>query len=149
MPDAGPADAAPPGRALDEADLALVEAASATLRRHYRPFWHMVGAALRCRDGRIWTGIHLGATVGRLSVCAEAVALGRAILDGDGTVDLAVAVRHPKPEEDDRRLAVVSPCGACRELLIDFDPECEVITGPPDGLRKIPLRLLLPLPYRR
>ena len=79
-----------------------------------RPFWHTVAAALRGRDGRIWTGIHLGATVGRLAICAEAVALGRAVMDGDGTIECVVAVRHPKPEESVREIAVVSPCGACR-----------------------------------
>lgn len=137
------------GTPLDTADLALIEAARDVLRQHYRPFWHMVGAALRSRDGRIWTGVHLGATVGRLSVCAEAVALGRAILEGDGSVACAVAVRHPKPEETDRSLAVVSPCGACREMLLDFDPAAEIITGPPDALVRLPVRSLLPAPYRR
>ena len=68
----------PPGAApLTDADRALVDAARAVLLRHYKPFWHTVGAALRGRDGRIWTGVHLGATVGRLSICAEAIALGR------------------------------------------------------------------------
>ena len=57
--------------------------------RHYKPFWHMVAAAIRGHDGRIWTGMHLGATVGRMQICAEAIALGRAILEGDGTVDAA------------------------------------------------------------
>ena len=134
---------------LDERDRALVAAARDVLRRHYRPFWPMVSAALRSRDGRIWTGVHLGATVGRLSVCAEAVALGRAILDGDGTVECAVAVRHPKPDEADRAIAVVSPCGACREMLVDFDPDASVIVGPDDALRRVPIRELLPTPYRR
>lgn len=130
-------------------DHELIEAAREVLLRHYRPFWHMVGAALRGRDGRIWTGIHLGATVGRLSVCAEAVALGRAILEGDGTVETAVAVRHPKPEESVRDIAVVSPCGACREMLLDHDPESQIILPGLDGLVKLPVRALLPLPYRR
>ena len=137
------------GAELGGADHELVEAARDVIRRHYHPHWHMVGAALRSRDGRIWTGVHLGATVGRLSVCAEAIALGRAILDGDGTVATAVAVRHPKVDEPDQSLAVVSPCGACREMLLDFDPAATIITGPPDGLRRVPLRALLPAPYRR
>ncbi len=64
---------------------------------------------MRGRDGRVWTGIHLGATVGRMSVCAEPIAVGRALLEGDGTVATIVAVRHPKPEETDREMAVVSP----------------------------------------
>ncbi len=139
----------PGGAPIEAADAELIEAARDVLRRHYRPHWHMVGAALRSRDGRIWTGVHLGATVGRLSVCAEAVALGRAILDGDGTVAVAVAVRHPKPDEPDQHLAVVSPCGACREMLLDFDPAAEIITGPPEALVRVPLRALLPAPYRR
>ena len=134
---------------LDAADLELVEAARATLRKHYRPHWHMVAAAMRSRDGRVWTGLHLGATVGRLSVCAEAVALGRAILDGDGTVECAVAVRYPKPGELVQDLAVVPPCGACREMLTDFDPAADVIVPGLGTLVRMPVRLLLPLPYQR
>ncbi len=134
---------------LDKADVDLVEAARAVLVRHYRPHWHTVGAALRSRDGRIWTGVHLGATVGRLAVCAEAVALGRAILEGDGTVECAVAVRHPKPEESVRDIAVVSPCGACREMLTDFAPDAEVIVPGPEGWERLALRVLLPRPYQR
>lgn len=131
-------------------DAELVEAARDVLRAQYRPFWHMVAAAIRGRDGRVWTGIHLGATVGRMQICAEAVALGRAILEGDGTVEAVVAVRHPKSHETDQTLAVVPPCGGCREMLLDFDPLAEVIV--PDGeggLRRVAVRELLPLPYQR
>jgi cytidine deaminase len=109
----------------------------------------MVSAALRGRDGRIWTGIHLGATVGRLQICAEAVALGRAIIEGDDTIATAVAIRHPKPGEDDQSLAVVSPCGACREMILDYDPEARVILPGLLGPIKLPVRALLPSPYRR
>ena len=137
------------GLPLDADDLELMAAAEAVLRSHYRPFWHTVAAALRGRDGRVWTGLHLGATVGRLSVCAEAVALGRAVLEGDGQIVAAVALRHPKPEEHDRRLAVVSPCGACREMLADYAPEALVIMPTPDGAVKLPAHALLPSPYRR
>lgn len=134
---------------LDDADQALLELAYSTMRRHYRPFWHTVAAVLRGRDGRVWSGLHLGATVGRLSVCAEAVALGRAIMDGDGRIDTVVAVRHPKPDEDDRSIAVVSPCGACREMLVDYDAAAWVIVPGPAGALKLPVTALLPLPYRR
>lgn len=134
---------------LRQIDHELVEAATAVLLRHYRPFWHTVGAALRGRDGRIWTGVHLGATVGRLSICAEAVALGRVVMDGDGTIDCAVAVRHPKPEESFREITVVSPCGACRENLMDFDSDAMIIVPTAEGLRRVPVRSLLPLPYQR
>jgi cytidine deaminase len=137
------------GEPLSVADLALVEAARHVMRLHYKPFWHMVAAALRGRDGRVWTGIHLGATVGRMQVCAEAVALGRAVLEGDGTVDCAVAIRHPKAHEENQDLAVVAPCGACREMLTDFDPGAAVIVPVGGGLRRVRVSALLPFPYQR
>ena len=140
--DAATSDATP----LDAADHELIAAAEAVLRRHYRPFWHTVAAALRGKDGRIWTGIHLGATVGRLSICAEAVAFGRAVLEGDGTVATAVALRHPKPEEELRDIAIVPPCGACREMITDYARDAWVIVP---GPIKLPIRTLLPAPYRR
>ena len=138
-----------PGVPLEAADEELIAAARAVMLRHYRPFWHTVAAALRGRDGRVWTGVHLGAAVGRLQVCAEAVALGRAILEGDGSIATAVAVRHPKPKEVDRGLAVVSPCGACRELILDYDPLALVIVPMAGETVKLPIRPLLSLPYRR
>ena len=134
---------------LTAADLALVEAARAVLLRHYRPFWHTVAAALRDESGRIWTGIHLGATVGRLAICAEAVALGRAVIEGDGTIATVVALRHPKADEADQDVAVVSPCGACREMILDYSPAAMVIVPGAAGWDKVSIRDLLVLPYRR
>jgi cytidine deaminase len=145
----GPDDATPSDLSLSGADHALIAAAHDVLARHYRPFWHTVAAAIRARDGRVWTGLHLGATVGRLSVCAEAVALGRALLEGDGNIDTIVAVRHPKPDEIDRELAVVPPCGACREMFLDHCPDALIILHGLTGPTKVPVRMLLPTPYRR
>ncbi len=144
-----PASAVTGALPLSAMDEALVAAARAVLLRHYRPFWHTVSAAIRSRDGRIWTGLHLGATVGRLSICAEAIALGRAVMDGDGTVECAVALRHPKPEEHGQEIAIVPPCGACRENLMDYDPEAYVIVRTGGGTCKVPVRSMLPLPYQR
>jgi cytidine deaminase len=116
---------------LSRDDHELVAAATEVMARHYKTFWHTVAAAIRSRDGRIWTGLHIGATVGRLAICAEAVALGRALLEGDGTIATAVAVRHPKPEETDRELAVVSPCGACCPRRTGGDGHCRSgVTAP-------------------
>jgi cytidine deaminase len=134
---------------LTASDHELVIAAHQVLAQHYKLFWHTVAAAIRGRDGRVWTGLHLGTTVGRLAVCAEAVALGRAVLEGCDGIDTVVAVRHPKPDELDRELAVVPPCGGCRELFLDHCPDALVIVHGPQGLRKVSLRKLLPLPYRR
>jgi len=134
---------------LTAADHALIAAANDVLARHYKPFWHTVAAAIRDRGGRVWTGLHLGATVGRLAICAEAVALGRVLLEGDGGIDTIVAVRHPKPDEPDGELAVVPPCGACREMFLDHCPNALVIVIGSGGLTKLPVRHLLPAPYRR
>ncbi|HEY7575947.1 MAG TPA: cytidine deaminase [Acetobacteraceae bacterium] len=137
------------GYPLSASDHALIAAAHDVLAQHYKLFWHTVAAAIRGQDGRVWTGLHLGTTVGRLAVCAEAVALGRALLDGCDGIDTIVAVRHPKPDEVDRELAVVPPCGGCRELFLDHCPDALVIVHGAQGLAKVPIRALLPLPYRR
>ena len=84
-----------------------------------------------------------------MQICAEAVALGRAVLEGDGTVDCAVAVRHPKLHEASQELAVVAPCGGCREMLLDFSPDAFVIVPISSELRRVPIRALLPHPYQR
>jgi cytidine deaminase len=140
-----------PGAApLTDADHALIAIAREVLAKHYKPVWHMVAAALRSRDGHIWTGVHLGATVGRMQACAEVTALGRAILEGDGSIECMVAVRHPKAEETARDIAVVPPCGACREMIMDFDAGAFVIVPAGAGaLLRVPVRSLLPLPYQR
>lgn len=142
-------DALPQDITLSVDDHDLIAAANDVLERHYRTFWHTVAAAIRSSDGRIWTGIHIGTTVGRLAICAEAVALGRAILEGNGSIETAVAIRHPKPEEEDRERAVVPPCGGCREMILDHAPGAMVIVRDATGLIKLPIRTLLPLPYRR
>ena len=75
--------------------------------------------------------------------------MGRLILEGDGTIECAVAVRHPKEHESLQEITVVPPCGACREMLTDFDPGAAVIVPGPLGLVRVPLTYLLPLPYQR
>lgn len=66
---------------LNADDAVLIEAARAAIAARYRPDWHVVGAALRLRSGEIVTGVHLEANVGRIAVCAEAVAIGRAVTE--------------------------------------------------------------------
>ena len=63
-----------------------------------------------------------------MAVCAEAVAIGRAITEaGNQGIETIVAVRHPKPGEKDQTIAVVSPCGSCREIIHDYDAKARVI----------------------
>ena len=65
---------------LQKADRDLIVAATATIKQRYRDDWQEVGAALRTRSGRVFTGVNLDAYLGRMAVCAEAVALGRAFV---------------------------------------------------------------------
>jgi cytidine deaminase len=138
------------GAKLNKADEELVAAATAAINERYRYDWQEVGAALRTRSGRVFTGINLDAYLGRMAVCAEAVALGRAFVDlGDDGIETIVAVRHPGPEEKNQAVAVVSPCGACRELIFDYDRNARVIVPNGKSAEVAPIADLLPNKYSR
>jgi cytidine deaminase len=135
---------------LTDKDQELIDAATKAIKSRYRNDWQEVGAAMRTRDGRLITGVNLDAYVGRGAVCAEAIAIGTALTaKGDNGIETIVAVRHPKPGEKGD-IAVVSPCGTCRELIHDYDPKARVIV--PNG-KKGPtvttIGELLPNKYRR
>src|SRR2546426_12825998 len=135
---------------LSQRDQELIAAAREAIKRCYRNDWQEVGAALRTRDGRVVTGVNLDAYLGRMAVCAEAVALGRAITDiGETGIDTIVAVRHPKPTEKDRAIAVVSPCGSCRELIWDYDRNARVIVPGENSPTVASIGELLPNKYTR
>jgi cytidine deaminase len=135
---------------LSKADRDLIDAATAAIKLRYRDDWQEVGAALRTRSGKIFTGVNLDAYLGRMAVCAEAVALGRAVIDlGDAGIDTIVAVRHPPPQHKDQTIAVVSPCGACRELIFDYDPKARVIVPNGKSPAAVPIGALLPNKYKR
>ena len=135
---------------LSERDRELIAAASAAIKRRYRYDWQEVGAALRTRDGRIYAGVNLDAYLGRMAVCAEAVALGQAVTEvGETGIETIVAVRHPDPEEPDQEIAVVSPCGSCRELIWDYDRNARVIVPGAGGPVVAGIRELLPNKYSR
>jgi cytidine deaminase len=138
------------GGALTEKDRELVAAATDAIRNRYRNDWQEVGAALRSRSGRIFTGVNLDAYLGRMAVCAEAVALGKLVTDlGETGIEAIVAVRFPPPSETDRSIAVVSPCGACRELIWDYDRGARVIVPGENGPSVVLIGDLLPNKYRR
>jgi len=136
--------------AVTEQDRELIAAAVEAIKRRYRDDWQEVGAALRTRDGRIVTGVNLDAYLGRMAVCAEAVALGKVVTDlGERGIDTIVAVRHPPPDDPDQTIDVVSPCGACRELIWDYDREARVIVPGNGSPVVVPIAELLPNKYRR
>ncbi|PZR64003.1 MAG: cytidine deaminase [Chloroflexi bacterium] len=108
---------------LSDQDRELIEAAKDVVRRQYVPDWNSVGAALRTAGGTIHAAIHLDADVGRVAVCAEAIALGMAVSAGEREIACVVAVI---PDGDDG-WAILPPCGMCREMLSDYAPDAEVI----------------------
>jgi cytidine deaminase len=135
---------------LGKTDKELVAAATAAIKQRYRDDWQEVGAALRTRSGKVYTGINLDAYLGRMAVCAEAVALGRAFVDlGDAGIETIVAVRHPGPDEKDQSIKVVSPCGACRELIFDYDRNARVIVPNGKSAAVVAIAELLPNKYTR
>jgi cytidine deaminase len=135
---------------LSERDRELIAAASEAIRQRYRNDWQEIGAALRTRDGRIITGVNIDAYLGRMAVCAEAVAIGRAITEGgDKGIETIVAVRHPKPTEPDQTITVVSPCGSCREIIYDYDVNARVIVPNAQGQQVVAITELLPNKYSR
>jgi cytidine deaminase len=135
---------------LTKSDRELIAAAVAAIKQRYRDDWQEVGAALRTRSGKVFTGVNLDANLGRMAVCAEAIALGRAVVDiGDAGIDTIVAVRHPPPQNKDQTVTVVSPCGACRELIFDYDRNARVIVPNGKSAAAVPIAELLPNKYTR
>lgn len=139
----------PASSAINDSDAELIAAATKAISQRYRNDWQEVGAAMRTRDGRIVTGVNIDAYIGRIAVCAEAIAIGRSITEtGDHGIETIVAVRHPKPGEGGS-IAVVSPCGICRELIHDYDPKARVIVPNGGAPAVTTIGELLPNKYRR
>ena len=73
--------------------------------------------------------------------CAEQVAIGAAITNGERDFDVIVAVRGKAGEE------IIPPCGNCRQILYDYMPECDVIVSAGGKLKKVKAKELLPFSY--
>ncbi|MEA3278670.1 MAG: cytidine deaminase [Pseudomonadota bacterium] len=128
-------------KACTEKDRDLIAAARNLLTTRYRADRQEIGAALRTSSGKLFCAVNLDTRVGRTAVCAEAVAVGMAIAAGDAAIEAIVAVNR----EGD----VVSPCGACREMLADYAPAGRIIVpgnGAPEVVRTLDL---LPRRYRK
>ncbi len=126
---------------LDPADRRLIEAAADVLRRNYHPVKHSVGAAVLCASGRIYTGVNVEAT--GYGPCAEPIALGAAISNGEREFLAIVAVCG-----HDGEYHVLSPCGNCRQLILDYMPEATVILSDDGREVKARARDLLPGAYQ-
>lgn len=126
---------------LTEKDFELIAQAQSAIRRNYDGinYDHTVGAAIRCRDGKIYAGVNVYSLHG---ACAEQIAIGTAITQGERDFEAVVAVRGKDGEE------IVPPCGNCRQMLYDYMPECEVILMIDGEKKKVKAKELLPFAYK-
>ena len=119
----------------------LFRAARAARRGAVAPFSRFkVGAALEAADGTIITGCNIENATYGLTVCAERVAMFKALSDGHRRF---------------RRIAVVAdttdptpPCGACRQILWEFGGNLEILLANlTEEKGRHHLKNLLPLPF--
>ncbi len=131
---------------LNQDDLSLIEIAKAEFSKNLAHDWHGVAAAIRLQSGETVTAFVLEAENPSLTVCAEPMAIGKA-LDKLVTdpIDCIVAVR--KAESTPHK--VIPPCGRCREFITDYAPKAWIIVCDPfpDGLVKVVATDLLPFKY--
>ncbi len=121
----------------------LVQMALGARANAYAPYSNFkVGAALLASGGKVFTGCNVENSTYGLTVCAERVALWKAISEGErefSAVAVVTESEHP-----------ASPCGACRQLLWEFCGDVEVILANTQGRRESRrVAELLPHPFDR
>jgi len=126
-------------RASKEDDwTAVTAAARAASKRAYAPYSRLrVGAALLGAKGKTYSGCNVENSSFGLTVCAERVALSRAVAEGElEWLKLAVYTPDSGP---------LSPCGACRQALAEFCRDLPIVSVGRGGVRReFNLRDLLP-----
>jgi len=123
------------------ADLDRLYALAESVRSNaYAPYSNFaVGAALLCANGRTFTGTNVENGSFGLSICAERSAVFAAV--GAGERDFAgLAVAGPPAE-------TTLPCGACRQVMAEFNPRLPIVYSDRTGRAEIQLDALLPQPF--
>lgn len=98
----------------------LIKAATEARLRAYAPYSKFkVGAALLTKDGQIFTGCNVENSSYGLSICAERAAVVKAVSEGcTGFTDLVLVADCE---------GICTPCGACRQVLFEFNPDMNII----------------------
>ncbi len=110
---------------LSERERELIGKAVEARERAYAPYsGFKVGAALLSKDGRVFIGCNVENVSYGLTVCAERVALFKAVSEGAREFE-AIAIACGK--------APCAPCGACRQVLFEFAPDLTVIMTDAEG----------------
>jgi len=102
----------------------LVQVASETRRYTYAPYSNYpVGAALLTTSGRIFTGVNVENAVYSETICAERVAVIKAVSEGECDFQAVAVVTNNGG----------SPCGSCRQVLAEFGMDTIVLIADGDG----------------
>jgi len=134
---------APHGAFMRNSDQTLIEAARQARERAqaiYSKF--KVGAALLGGEGKIFTGCNIESSSYGLTLCAERVALFKALSEGERQFVRMVVVADTE--------ALTPPCGACRQVLWDFCGDLDVMMANLKGnSKRTRLSSLFPDPFGR
>ena len=116
----------------------LIGAALDAQQRAFCPYSNFpVGAALRTAGGKIYQGVNIENASFGLTVCAERVAASAAVTAGERDFAAIAVVSR----------GGVSPCGACRQFLAEFNPDLLVVmvdSSQPNAAHETTLGVLLP-----
>ena len=115
-------------------------ARSARARAH-SPYSHFrVGAALLTKSGKVYTGCNVESSSYGLTMCAERVAMFKAVSEGEKQF-VAIAVASDEK-------SFTSPCGACRQVIMDLAGDIDFIMINSKGeLKTMKMSTLLPFPF--
>jgi cytidine deaminase len=119
--------------------LDLIKLARDAREKAHAPYSNFkVGAALLAKDGQVFTGCNIENASYGDAICAEKVAVIKAISEGVSNFSkLVVFTDAEKPS---------SPCGSCRQILFEFNPELLVIMANSKG-DKVEMKINELLPY--
>ncbi len=121
----------------DDQKSKLVKQALQARQRAYAPYsGYAVGAALLTKTGEIYTGVNVENAAYPTSICAERVAVFKAISEGDKELEAMVVAS----------INGGSPCGACRQVLSEFglDTKILIVDGEAEIIQETTVGDLLP-----
>jgi len=116
---------------------ALIDLANTARQRAYVPYSNYpVGSALRTKTGRIYTGVNVENAAYPQTMCAERVAIFKAISDGEKEFEVISVVTDNGG----------SPCGGCRQVMAEFALDMIVLMADGNGklIKETTVKELLP-----
>lgn len=121
----------------------LLSAARAYVKQHYVQNQHHASCML-VAGAKTYPASHLD-TVGGLDICAEPIALSNAIADGQTEFTKLVTVMWNGNEQTEPW--IITPCGNCRQILVEYAPDLNVLVQGETDIEELSAADLLPRPY--